>query len=107
MWKKIKSWGVDIMSFGKYKDFKSCEKVAAKKGIKNTGAYCGAIESKIRAKNTPLTKTIVGKTKDGWEKVKVSGNYYASFKEKKSGPDFSGVRKEAQNWVKGMGDQVR
>ena len=25
---------------------------------------------------------------------------------KRKGPDFSGVRKEAQNWVKGMGDQV-
>lgn len=36
------------MPLGKYKDFKACQKGAAKKGIKNTGAYCGAIEANIR-----------------------------------------------------------
>jgi len=36
------------MPLGKYKDFKACQRGAAKKGIKNTGAYCGAIEAYIR-----------------------------------------------------------
>jgi hypothetical protein len=33
---------------GPYKNFKSCQKAVAKKGIKNTGAYCGAIEANIK-----------------------------------------------------------
>ena len=36
------------MPLGKYKNFKACEKAVAKKGIKNTGAYCGAIEAYIK-----------------------------------------------------------
>jgi len=67
------------MPLGKYKSFKTCKRAVAKKGIKNTGAYCGSIENtirKVRAKKS----------------IKVN---------------FSGVRAEAQNWVKGMGDQVR
>jgi hypothetical protein len=36
------------MPIGPYKNFKICQKEVAKKGIKNTGAYCGAIEAKIR-----------------------------------------------------------
>jgi hypothetical protein len=36
------------MPLGKYKDFKACQKAVAKKGIKNTGAYCGAIEANIK-----------------------------------------------------------
>ena len=63
------------MPIGKYKNFTACQKAVAKKGIKNTGTYCGAIEANIRGT-------------------------------RKKGPDFSGVRKEAQNWVKGMGNQV-
>jgi hypothetical protein len=39
---------VDFMPLGKYKNFADCEKAVAKKGIKNTGAYCGAIEARIR-----------------------------------------------------------
>ena len=35
------------MPLGKYKNFKTCQKAVAKKGIKNTGAYCGAIEANI------------------------------------------------------------
>lgn len=62
------------MPLGKYKNFADCEKAVAKKGIKNTGAYCGAIEARIR--KGKLKKKVVGKTKDGWEKVKVSGNYW-------------------------------
>jgi len=34
--------------FANYKNFKECQRKVAKKGIKNTGAYCGAIESKIK-----------------------------------------------------------
>jgi len=33
---------------GQYKTFKECQKKVAKKGIKNTGAYCGAIEANIK-----------------------------------------------------------
>ena len=36
------------MPLGKYKNFKACEKAVAKKGIKNPGAYCGAIEAYIK-----------------------------------------------------------
>ena len=36
------------MPIGKYKNFKSCQRAVAKKGIKNTGAYCGAIEATIK-----------------------------------------------------------
>ena len=34
--------------FANFKNFKECQKKASKKGIKNTGAYCGAIEAYAR-----------------------------------------------------------
>jgi len=40
------------MPFANFKDFKDCQKYAKKRGVKNTGAYCGAIESRIRAART-------------------------------------------------------
>jgi len=33
---------------GPYQTFQICQKKVAKKGIKNTGAYCGAIEANIK-----------------------------------------------------------
>jgi len=65
------------MPLGKYKNFKACQKAVAKKGIKNTAAYCGAIEANIR----------------GTRKTHMS-------------PNFGGARQEAQNWVAGMGGAV-
>ena len=34
--------------FANFKDFKDCQKYAKKRGVKNTGAYCRAIESRTR-----------------------------------------------------------
>lgn len=44
------------MPLGNWKDFKACQKAVAKKGIKNTGAYCGAIEARIKATKKKVKK---------------------------------------------------
>jgi hypothetical protein len=38
------------MPFAGFKSFKDCQKKAKKRGIKNTGAYCGVIESRIKTR---------------------------------------------------------
>ena len=52
--------------FANFKDFKECQKYAKKRGVKNTGAYCGAIESKIRRSKAMKNFKGVRKEAQSW-----------------------------------------